>query len=203
MVRSSVKRGNRTPVYRDGPLSIRPPEEIAYGTGKCALGQLLVAVGDKGIVTIIVREKAAQLVADLTPRFPKASLVRDEDGCKAVVAKVVAFIAAPFKPFPLQLDIRGTAFQRAVWNEVRKIPFGETSTYSEIAGAIGAPKAVRAVGSSCTHCWFAWAVPCHRVLGKGEASAGNNEGRRYRWVAYEADLLAKLGKGRRRRQGIS
>ncbi len=182
-------------MYRDGPLSIRPPEEITYGTGKCVLGHLLVAVSGKGIVTIMVRENAAQLVADLLPRFPKADLVRDEKGCKGVVAKVAAYIAAPFKPFPLRLDIRGTAFQKAVWIEVRKIPFGETSTYSKIAEAIGAPKAVRAVGSSCTHCWFAWAVPCHRVLSRGEAAAKKKEGRRYRWVAYEADLVAKRGKG--------
>jgi AraC family transcriptional regulator of adaptative response/methylated-DNA-[protein]-cysteine methyltransferase len=178
-------------MFRDGPLSRRPPEEIRYGTGKSAVGPVLVASGDKGIVTIMVREKPTQLIRDIAARFPKAELVRDERGCAPVVAKVVAYIAAPFGRFGLPLDIRGTQFQRRVWNEVRKIPFGKTSSYTKIAEAIGAPKAVRAVGSSCTRCWFAFAIPCHRVLHSGAAKAGR-EGRRYRWVDYEAKLKASV-----------
>ena len=193
MFRKSAKNRRSTPMYRDGPLRIRPPEDITYGTGKCALGPILVAVSDKGIVTIMVRAKTAELVQDLLPRFPKANLIRNEKECKAVVAKVIEYIAAPFKPFPLPLDMRGTDFQKSVWNEVRKIPFGQTSTYSTIAEAIGAPKAVRALGSSCTHCWFAFAVPCHRVVSKGGVGSGEGGGRRYRWLEYEGKLFAKLG----------
>jgi AraC family transcriptional regulator of adaptative response/methylated-DNA-[protein]-cysteine methyltransferase len=177
-------------MFRDGPLSRRPPEEIRYGTGRCVLGRVLVASSDKGVVTIMVREKPDQLLRDIAARFPKAELVRDERGCAPVVAKVVAYIAAPFGRFGLPLDVRGTEFQRRVWGEVRKIPFGKTSSYTKIAEAIGAPKAVRAVGSSCTRCWFAFAIPCHRVLHSGAAKAGR-EGRRYRWVDYEAKLNAK------------
>jgi len=129
--------------FRDGPLRVRPPEEISYGTGKCALGAILVASGDKGIVTIMIRPKAAELMRDLQARFPKAILTRDEKGCKAAVAKTIKYVAAPVGSFALPLDIRGTPFQQSVWREVRKITFGETSTYSTIAEAIGAPKAVR------------------------------------------------------------
>ena len=174
-------------MFRDGPLSRRPAEVIRYGTGKSAVGPVLVASSDKGIVTIMVREKADQLLRDIRARFPKADLVRDEKGCAPIVAKVIRYIASPFGPFKLRLDIRGTEFQQRVWREVRKIPFGRTSSYTRIAEAIGAPKAVRAVGSSCTRCWFAFAIPCHRVLHSGAAKAGG-EGRRYRWVAYEAKL---------------
>jgi AraC family transcriptional regulator, regulatory protein of adaptative response / methylated-DNA-[protein]-cysteine methyltransferase len=88
-----------------------------------------------------------------------ANLVRGEKGSKALVAKVARYIAAPFRPFALPLDIRGTELQQRVWSEVRKIPFGETSTYSRIAEAIGAPKAIRAVAQSCSRGWFAFAVP--------------------------------------------
>ena len=89
----------------------------------------------------------------------------------------------------MPLDIRGTDLQKRVWSEVRKIPFGGTSTYSKIAEAIGAPKAIRAVANSCSRSWFAFAVPCHRVLHKGGASAANRrDGRQYRWVAYEMRL---------------
>ena len=176
-------------MFRDGPLRRRPPEEIRYGTGACALGRVLVALSDKGIVTIMVRSKADQLARDLRARFPKAGLVRDEKACAATVAKVVKYIAAPFTRFKLPLDIRGTELQQRVWNEVRKIPFGGTSTYSKIAEAIGAPKAIRAVAGSCSRSWFAFAVPCHRVLHKGGASPANRrDGRQYRWVDYEARL---------------
>ena len=179
-------------MFRDGPLSRRPPEEIRYATGKSAVGPLLVAVSDRGIVTIMVRSKADQLAKDLKARFPKAELLHDQKGCAATVAKVASYIAAPFTRFRLPLDIRGTELQQRVWNEVRKIPFGETSTYSKIAEAIGAPKAIRAVAASCSRSWFAFAVPCHRVLHKGGANAGDRrDGRQYRWVEYEMKLLAR------------
>lgn len=179
-------------MFRDGPLSRRPTEEIRYGTGKSAVGPVLVASSDKGIVTIMVREKQAQLIRDVQARFPKADLIRDEKGCAPTVEKVVRYIAAPFRRFSLPLDIRGTELQQRVWSEVRKIQFGGTSTYSKIAEAIGAPKAIRAVASSCTRSWFAFAVPCHRVLHKGGASPGNRrDGRQYGWVDYEAKLNAK------------
>lgn len=178
-------------MFRDGPLRARPPEGIRYGTGKCALGHILVATSDKGIVTIMIRNKADQLVRDLRLRFPKATLVLDEKACRSVVAKVIRYVAAPFGRFGLPLDIRGTELQQRVWNEVRKIPFGRTSSYSKIADAIGAPKAIRAVANSCSRSWFAFAVPCHRVLHKGGTSPENRrDGRQYRWVDYEAKLSA-------------
>lgn len=179
-------------MFSDGPLTRRAPETIRYGTGRCALGALLVASSGQGIVSIMVRDRQSRLIRDLGARFPKANLVRDEKGSKAAVAKGARYIAAPFRPFALPLDIRGTDLQQRVWSEVRKIPFGETSTYSRIAEAIGAPRAIRAVASSCSRSWFAFAIPCHRVLHKGGATAQNRrDGRQYRWVDYEAKLAAK------------
>jgi AraC family transcriptional regulator of adaptative response/methylated-DNA-[protein]-cysteine methyltransferase len=178
-------------MFRDGPLTRKPPETIRYGTGRCALGALLVASSEQGIVSIMVRDAQSRLTRDLAGRFPKAKLVRDEKGSKATVAKVARYIAAPFQLFALPLDIRGTELQRRVWNEVRKIPFGGTSTYSTIAAAIGAPKAIRAVASSCSRSWFAFAIPSHRVLHSGATPGRRREGRQYEWVEYEARLLAK------------
>jgi AraC family transcriptional regulator of adaptative response/methylated-DNA-[protein]-cysteine methyltransferase len=177
-------------MFRDGPLTRRAPETIRYGTGRCALGALLVASSGRGIVSIMVRDTQSRLIRDLGARFPKANIVRDEKGSRAAVAEVGRYIAAPFRPFALPLDIRGTELQQRVWGEVRKIPFGETSTYSRIAAAIGAPKAIRAVASSCSRSWFAFAIPCHRVLHTGR----RREGRQYDWVEYEA----KLATNRRR-----
>jgi len=176
-------------MFRDGPLSRRPPEPIRYGTGKCTLGHVLVALSDKGIVSIMVRSRRAQLAGDLRERFPKAELVRDEKICAPAMARILKYIAAPFGRFPLALDIRGTELQKRVWNEVRKIPCGRTSTYSKVAEAIGAPKAIRAVAQSCSRCWFAFAIPCHRVLHK---DATGKTGGQYRRVAYEAGLARSV-----------
>jgi AraC family transcriptional regulator of adaptative response/methylated-DNA-[protein]-cysteine methyltransferase len=179
-------------MFRDGPLTRKAPETIRYGTGRCALGALLVASSGRGIVSIMVRDTQSRLIRDLGARFRKANLVRDEKGSKATVANVGRYVAAPFRPFALPLDIRGTDLQQRVWSEVRKIPFGETSTYSRVAEAIGSPKAIRAVANSCSRSWFAFAVPCHRVLHKGSATAPTRrDGRQYRWVDYEAKLAAK------------
>jgi len=178
-------------MYRDGPLRRRPPEEIRYGTGKSAVGPVLVATSGKGIVTIMVRDKPAQLFREVRERFPKAQLVHDEKGCAQTLANVARYIASPFGPFKLPLDLRGTEFQKKVWREVQKIPCGKSSTYAKVAQAIGAPKAIRAVASSCTRCWFAFAVPCHRVQHSGAAAGQKREGRRYRWVDYEARLAGR------------
>jgi O-6-methylguanine DNA methyltransferase len=72
---------------------------------------------------------------------------------------------------------------------VRKIPFGKTSTYAKVAAAIGAPKAIRAVAQSCSRSWFAFAIPCHRVLHTG--GKRRREGVQYRWADYEAGLAAR------------
>ena len=179
-------------MFRDGPLRRKARETIRYGTGRCALGALLVASSGRGIVSIMVRDTQSRLIHDLGARFRKANLVRDEKGSKATVANVGRYVAAPFRPFALPLDIRGTDLQQRVWSEVRKIPFGETSTYSRVAEAIGSPKAIRAVANSCSRSWFAFAVPCHRVLHKGGTTAQDRrDGRQYRWVDYEAKLAAK------------
>jgi AraC family transcriptional regulator of adaptative response/methylated-DNA-[protein]-cysteine methyltransferase len=178
-------------MFRDGPLSRRPPEEIRYGTGKCPLGRVLVASSDRGIVTIMVRDRQARLLQDLHARFPKAGLIHDEKGCAAQVKEVIRYIGKPAGRFPLALDIRGTELQKRVWDEVRRIPFGATSTYSRIAAAIGAPRAIRAVAGSCSRSWLAFAIPCHRVLHTGAIPGRRRGGRQYEWVEYEAKLLAK------------
>ena len=178
-------------MFRDGPLTRKPPERIRYATGRTALGPILVACSDEGVVSIIIRGAAVQLFAELKSRLPKARLIHDQKGCGTVLRKVADYVAAPIGAFRMPLDMRGTAFQRGVWEEVRRIPIGESSSYSKIAEAIGAPKAIRAVAGSCSRCMFAFAVPCHRVLHKGGKARDANGRRRLRWVAYEARLIAK------------
>ena len=90
-----------------------------------------------------------------------------------------AFVEDPRENLTLPLDIRGTDFQRRVWEAVSEIPFGRTTTFAEIGRVIGAPKAVRAVGNACSRNPLEFAIPCHRVLrGDGSYSGGSEWGDR-------------------------
>ena len=99
---------------------------------------------------------------------------------------MIAFIEEPKAALALPLDLRGTAFQRRVWEALQAIPCGETTTYAALAAAIGAPLAVRAAARACATNPVSLAVPCHRVLGKTGDLTG------YRWgLPRKRALLAK------------
>ncbi len=154
------------------PARRKAREEFTYATGPSSLGFVLVAVSGFGIVSILLAEKAATLAAQLQDRFPGVALREGSKEAATALARVVHFIEHPESDFTVSLDMRGTAFQRRVWTAVMAIPRGQTATYGEIAARIGAPRAMRAVGSSCTRCHFAVVVPCLRVLPKGQTLAG-------------------------------
>ena len=148
--------------------------QIRFGLGQTSIAALLVAVGSAGLVAIIVREHpdADAQIAELERRFPDARLLRDDAGTRAEMAAVMRFVEAPTANIDLPLDIRGTDFQRRVYRDVLAIPFGQTRTFADIAAQIGAPKAVRAVGSACSNNPLEFAIPCHRVLRSDGAWAG-------------------------------
>jgi AraC family transcriptional regulator of adaptative response/methylated-DNA-[protein]-cysteine methyltransferase len=127
---------------------------------------LLVAVTDHGLCRIDVGDSEAGLERSLRAEFPRADVHRDDTALGPVVAEVLRRINGRSPAFDLPLDVRGTAFQRRVWEELRRIPLGEVRTYGEVAAAIGAPRAVRAVGSACGANPVPVVVPCHRVLPK-------------------------------------
>ena len=103
------------------------------------------------------------------------SLVGGDADFELLVAQVVGFVESPRIGLELPLDIRGTAFQTRVWRALQKIPLGRTATYSEIARALGQPRAVRAVAQACAANNLALLVPCHRVIREDGELAG------YRW----------------------
>ncbi|MGB8355831.1 MAG: methylated-DNA--[protein]-cysteine S-methyltransferase [Chthoniobacteraceae bacterium] len=150
-------------------------EEIHFGMGKSSLGVVVVASSDKGVVAILMGEDGDGLIHDLQERFPQAHLVHGHGDRESVelVTRVVEFIEKPARGLDLQLDVRGTVFQRKVWRAVREVPVGRTSTYSEIARKIGAPKAMRAVGTACSNNNISLAIPCHRVLRKDGSLCGS------------------------------
>jgi AraC family transcriptional regulator of adaptative response/methylated-DNA-[protein]-cysteine methyltransferase len=153
------RRGRRLP---DEPQI--PNEEIRYAIGESVLGPVLVASNDKGVVSIQLGYEPAQLLGNLEKQLPRGHLVRTDD--TAELDRVIAYIDEPEGVLDVALDIRGTAFQKKVFQAMREIPAGETSSYSDIAYKIGAPRAGRAVGTVCAQNNLAFAVPCHRVLHK-------------------------------------
>jgi AraC family transcriptional regulator of adaptative response/methylated-DNA-[protein]-cysteine methyltransferase len=157
---------------------------IRFAVGECSLGSILVAATDKGICAILLGDDPDALVRELEDRFPKAKLIAGDKDFEQWVAKVVGFVEAPAVGLDLPLDVRGTAFQRRVWEALREIPPGATTSYSEVAERIGAPKAVRAVAQACASNPIAVAIPCHRVVRRGGELSG------YRWgVARKRALL--------------
>ena len=109
-------------------------------------------------------DDADELVRNLQDRFPKAHLIGADRDYEALVARIVGFLEIPRIGLELPLDVRGTAFQRRVWQALREIRVGETVCYAEIARRIGSPKAARAVAAACAANTLAVAIPCHRVV---------------------------------------
>jgi len=166
--------------YRAGGAN----EEIKFAVGQTSLGAILVASSKKGVAAILIGDDPDKLVRNLQDRFRRAHLVGADRDYEALVARVVGFVEAPRVGLDLPLDIRGTAFQRRVWQALQEIPVGATVSYAEIAQRIGAPTAVRAVAGACAANNLAVAIPCHRVVRSDGSLSG------YAWgVERKRDLL--------------
>ncbi|WP_439615861.1 bifunctional DNA-binding transcriptional regulator/O6-methylguanine-DNA methyltransferase Ada [Shinella sp.] len=147
-------------------------EAIRFAVGQTSLGAILVASSTKGVASILLGDDPDALVRDLQDRFPKARLVGADKDYEALVARVVGFVENPGIGLDLPLDVRGTAFQRRVWQALQEIPAGVRTSYSEIARRIGSPTAVRAVAGACAANALAIAIPCHRVVRTDGALSG-------------------------------
>jgi AraC family transcriptional regulator, regulatory protein of adaptative response / methylated-DNA-[protein]-cysteine methyltransferase len=172
--------------------------QIEYVVEKTSLGYLLVAATARGVCAVTLGDEPHTLEASLAKEYPAA--VRQRVGAAdslvlngapssqlaAWVSDIVASVEGRRAESKLPLDLQATAFQWRVWRELQKIPVGETRSYSEIAAAIGSPKAVRAVASACAKNRVALVIPCHRVLRRGGGLGG------YRWgVERKRQLIEK------------
>lgn len=160
--------------------------DIRFAVAQCSLGALLVAASSTGICEIALDEDPDRLVQNLQDRFRAAKLIGADPRFESWVADVVGFVEDPARGLDLPLDVRGTAFQRKVWQALCEIPLGATATYSEVAERIGAPAAVRAVARACATNNIALAIPCHRVVRTDGSLAG------YRWgIDRKRELIAR------------
>ncbi|WP_133649730.1 bifunctional DNA-binding transcriptional regulator/O6-methylguanine-DNA methyltransferase Ada [Paraburkholderia flava] len=157
---------------------------VHYASAPTPLGLVLVATTDKGICKIAFGDDTHALVDELRGEFANAELIEDAAQLAPFVEQIGAYLEGTRRRVDLPLDIAATAFQQRVWDALRRIPYGETRSYSEIAAEVGSPRAVRAVASACASNPVALAIPCHRVIQKGGALAG------YRWgLPRKAALL--------------
>jgi AraC family transcriptional regulator of adaptative response/methylated-DNA-[protein]-cysteine methyltransferase len=181
----SARLGMTPGSYRRGAAGVR----IRYAVTQCQLGRLLVAMTDRGVCFVALGDRVADVEEELRDQFPKARLERDDGSVGRVLDSVVEHVGrrGPLPPVPL--DIQATAFQRRVWDELQRIPPGETRTYAELARAAGQPKAVRAVAKACAQNPVALVIPCHRVV-RSDGSRGG-----YRWGQKRKARLLGLEKG--------
>jgi AraC family transcriptional regulator of adaptative response/methylated-DNA-[protein]-cysteine methyltransferase len=166
--------------WRDGGRG----ETIRWTTFDSPLGQMFIAATSKGICRLTFDDSEASLHR----LFPKATILKDGGGLKQLVEGALAAIERPLAAPDLPIDVAGTAFQEAVWRELRKIPPGETRSYADIAAAIGAPKAVRAVGTANGDNHVCVLIPCHRVI-RSDGSLGGYGG----GIERKKKLLASEG----------
>jgi AraC family transcriptional regulator of adaptative response/methylated-DNA-[protein]-cysteine methyltransferase len=153
--------------WRDGGRG----HTIRWTTFDSPLGEMFIAATSKGICRLTFDDSEASLER----LFPNATIVKDDGGLKELVEGALNAIEKPLAMPDLPIDVAGTAFQEAVWRELRKIPAGETRSYAEIAAAIGHPKAVRAVGSANGDNHVCVLIPCHRVI-RSDGSLGGYGG---------------------------
>jgi len=169
--------------HEGAPLGMTPSrfaqggkgEEIQFSTAQTPFGWMVVGATERGLCWLALGATSAEAEASLSAEFPAATLRRDASVMRWVEAALNEVQGRAHESAPLDLDLRGTAFQLRVWQALRGIPRGETRSYSQLAREMGNADATRAVARACALNRVALVVPCHRVVGVSGALTG------YRW----------------------
>ena len=173
------KLGMTPATYRRGG----PGMTIRYTTVASPLGRLLLAATDRGVCRVGIGDNVRLLENDLREEFPAAQIRRDDAGLTRWASTLVQHSKGWQPRAELPLDIRATAFQKRVWEALRRIPLGGTRSYADVARAIGKPRAARAVARACATNPVALIIPCHRIV-RGDGSLGG-----YRWGIKRKEVL--------------
>ncbi|HYL15987.1 MAG TPA: bifunctional DNA-binding transcriptional regulator/O6-methylguanine-DNA methyltransferase Ada [Terriglobales bacterium] len=180
--RTASQLGMTPDKYRRGAVAA----SIRYTFAESPLGRMLVAATEKGVCAIQFADSEDELVEGLKHEFPFANRKRDDDGMRSWKDALLQRLSGQKRNSSLPLDIQATAFQRRVWEHLQSIPYGATRSYSQVAKAIGEPKAVRAVARACASNRLAVAIPCHRVVREDGGLGG------YRWGVGRKEALLEL-----------
>jgi AraC family transcriptional regulator of adaptative response/methylated-DNA-[protein]-cysteine methyltransferase len=183
--RTASQLGMTPDKYRRGAIAAT----IRYACSDSPLGRMLIAATEKGICCIQFGKSDGELLEGLKREFPFAVRKQDEGGLRSWMSALLKHMQGKNLDAALPLDIRATAFQRQVWTYLQSIPFGETKSYSEVAKAIGQPRACRAVARACASNPVAVEIPCHRVVREDGTMGG------YRWGLARKKALLQMEKG--------
>jgi AraC family transcriptional regulator of adaptative response/methylated-DNA-[protein]-cysteine methyltransferase len=176
------------PIAYDGADAATPDGTVRHAIAASALGLVLVAATAAGVRFVLLGDDADALRAELRARLPLATLAEGDERLQALASRVAACVDGAGDAGAVPLDARGTEFQRRVWDALREIPPGATTTYAELARRVGRPAAVRAVAGACAANPMAVLVPCHRVVRADGGLSG------YRWgVERKRRLLEREG----------
>jgi AraC family transcriptional regulator of adaptative response/methylated-DNA-[protein]-cysteine methyltransferase len=160
--------------------------KLRYTIADCPLGRLLVAGTARGLSTVALADEDARLEKALHEEYPAAEIRRDDATLGPWLRVLLRHLRGQEPHLDLPLDVQATAFQWRVWSELRKIPFGETRSYGEVARALGQPTAARAVARACATNRVSLVIPCHRVIAEDGRLSG------YRWgIERKRALLAR------------
>ena len=190
---ASATLGMTPATYRRGGAGA----EIQYLIATTSLGALLVAATHRGVCAVTLGADAKGLEALLEREYPAANrraVDRAASPLGSWVSEIVAAVEGESATLTMPIDVRASTFQRKVWRELQKIPFGETRTYTEIAESIGSPQAARAVGTACASNRLAIVIPCHRVVRRDGELGG------YRWGIQRKDGLLETERAARQRR---
>jgi O-6-methylguanine DNA methyltransferase len=160
--------------FSEGTI-VNASDMIEYGFDVCDLGSVLVARSKTGVCAIMLGTNEDAMERDLSAIFPTSLLVKNKSRVLDELAKAVQFIASPRNNLDLDLDVRGTPFQRRVWDALRTVKSGRPVTYAQLACRISGPKSLRAIAQACSENPIALAIPCHRVIGNSGSTLS------YRW----------------------
>lgn len=164
-------------------------ETIAFATAASDLGWILAASTRRGVCAVRLGESPRELEGELQREFPRAEIRAAQEGLKPLLEEVVRLASGGVRGAGLPLDLRGSAFQVRVWNELARVPRGATRSYAEVAAALGMPAGARAVARACATNPLALLIPCHRIVGADGSLRG------YRWGLDRKRRLLRLERG--------
>ena len=145
-----------------------PRPRVTYAWVHTEIGRVLVAATSRGVCFASIHPDGAieRLQSWAARHEPRAEIVEDRRAMRSVLDQVAAYARGDRRVFDVDLDLRGTPFQKRVWEADRRIPYGQTRTYAQVARSIGKPAAVRAVGGANGKNPVPLFVPCHRIVAR-------------------------------------
>ena len=161
-------------------------EHIRCASGESSLGEFIAAMSDRGLVAFAFTDGGVPPIDALHERFPDATIEEDGDGLAGTIGTLAGVVDHPERQPDIELDPRGSEYEKRVWDALREIPAGQTASYGDIAARLGAPREAREVAEACAANPIAILIPCHRVVKKDGSLSG------YRWgFKRKRELLAR------------